>query len=62
MEFWTLEGIKAAAGAASGASWLARPEQRGTIEGASIDSRTVAPGQVFIARHCVIACDDVRRK
>lgn len=45
MSFWTLETIKGACGG----SWLARPEHAGPIEGVSIDSRTIRPGQVFIA-------------
>lgn len=57
MEFWSLESMKsavgtagsAAGGSASGPTWLARPENLGAIEGVSIDSRAVAPGQVFIA-------------
>lgn len=57
MEFWSLESIKSAVGVAAGstaggavrASWLARPENPGAIEGVSIDSRAVSTGQVFIA-------------
>ena len=41
--------VGAAVGTASGATWLARPENLGTIEGVSIDSRAVTPGQVFVA-------------
>ncbi len=47
MTFWTHESIRAA----SGGRWLARPPER--VEhhpaGVSIDTRTLAPGQVFVA-------------
>lgn len=47
MSFWTLESLRAAAGGV----WLARGagDAPPAMQGVSIDSRTVRPGQVFIA-------------
>lgn len=45
MSFWTFDGVRAAANGA----WLARPREGGTPHGASIDSRSLKPGQVFFA-------------
>lgn len=44
--FWTPDGFRAAAGG----TWLARPADAGaTLTGVSIDSRSIAPGQAFVA-------------
>ena len=44
--FWTPDGIRSAAGG----TWLARPADGASpINGVSIDSRAVAPGQAFVA-------------
>lgn len=46
MSFWTLEGIKSACNGAG----VARPEGAlHVLDGLSIDSRTMRPGQVFVA-------------
>lgn len=46
MSFWSPEGVRAACGG----SWLARPVQGAPdLVGASIDSRTIRPGEVYIA-------------
>lgn len=44
-QFWTLESIKGVLGG----TWLARPSEECAVGGASIDSRTASPGQVFFA-------------
>lgn len=46
MSFWSPEGVRSACGG----SWLARPAPGAPdIVGASIDSRTIRPGEVYIA-------------
>jgi UDP-N-acetylmuramoyl-tripeptide--D-alanyl-D-alanine ligase len=49
MSFWTLDNIKKILGG----TWLARPEVAGhapvTLDGLSTDTRTIKPGQVFLA-------------
>lgn len=46
MSFWTLDAIK---GACNG-TWVARPEgATQNLDGVSIDSRTLRPGQAFVA-------------
>ncbi len=47
MEFWALDNVKSILGGA----WLARPDPdlRKQPEGLSIDSRTIKPGQAFLA-------------
>jgi UDP-N-acetylmuramoyl-tripeptide--D-alanyl-D-alanine ligase len=45
MTFWTYESIKQA----SGGSWAARGREGAAPRGASIDSRTLKPGQMFFA-------------
>ncbi len=48
MTFWSLDNIKAILGG----SWASRPEavvRAGAVSGVTIDSRAVAPGQMFIA-------------
>jgi UDP-N-acetylmuramoyl-tripeptide--D-alanyl-D-alanine ligase len=45
MTFWTCESIKSAAGG----SWAARPGEDASPLGASIDTRTLRAGQVFVA-------------
>lgn len=49
MSFWTPDSIRAAAGGA----WLARPDpsrlEQGEVVGISIDTRTIRPGEVYIA-------------
>jgi UDP-N-acetylmuramoyl-tripeptide--D-alanyl-D-alanine ligase len=45
-EFWNLESVRSAVGG----SWLARPESPAALAGgAAIDSRVLAPGEVFFA-------------
>ena len=44
MNFWAPENLRAV----TGGVWLARPADE-TIRGAGIDSRTIRPGQVFVA-------------
>lgn len=45
MSFWTFDGVRAAANGA----WLARPREGASPQGASIDTRSLKPGQVFFA-------------
>src|SRR5262245_46129127 len=47
MTFWTADNIKAAVGG----TWLARSEKgaSGPLDGISTDTRSIRPGQVFIA-------------
>ncbi len=47
MTFWTPDNLKGA----TGGSWLARADARitGTLAGISTDSRSIKPGQVFLA-------------
>jgi UDP-N-acetylmuramoyl-tripeptide--D-alanyl-D-alanine ligase len=45
MEFWDLDSIKSVVGG----TWLARPEHGGRAEGVATDSRSVKPGQCFVA-------------
>lgn len=45
MTFWTFDSIKQA----SGGTWAARPREGTTPRGASIDTRTLRPGQIFFA-------------
>lgn len=47
MSFWTVESIKSIVGG----TWLARPETQsgGGLEGVSTDTRTLTPGQMFVA-------------
>lgn len=47
VKFWTPDGIRAAIGG----TWFARPEgaSEAALTGVSIDSRSVAPGNIFVA-------------
>lgn len=45
MSFWTPEGLRSAAGG----SWLAKGPASAALSGVSTDTRTIRPGQVFLA-------------
>lgn len=48
LEFWTVEGVRSALGA--GARWVRRPDNAlQAMGGASVDTRTLQPGNVFFS-------------